>query len=286
MNKNLNKFKGNWLSASSIANFKSCPLSYYYANVFKDTDKKKISTVSKYMTLGLACHEPLEALSDVPSEQRKDVKLSHLFYDTWDSLSGEKGGFDTSEQEAEFKARGVEMLKNVKANIHHLEGQTVTMLPDRRELPWFWLDNKNEEEGSNNLVLCGKVDFCILNGNTLRVLDFKTGLKEEKDDSLQLPIYRLLADHFYPNKDFEAFYWYIGKDAAPKKKEIPSVDECRARVMEIGLKIKEAREKQEFECPNGEMGCRSCLPYKAIVNGRAKFVGLGTYGAKMFKIFD
>jgi len=274
----LNKYQAHWLSHSSISTFKNCPLAYYYSAVFKDDEKCKISTVSPYMTLGLAVHSPLESLAEVPSEERKNKKFAPEFFKVWESMSGEKGGFENENQENEFKERGIAMLKNVKSNIQYLEGETAFLLPDHSELPWMWL---SEEE---NLILSGKLDYILKKENEYFVIDFKTGLKEEKADSLQLPIYRILLNHFLPGGDFRAAYWQLQTAAAPVEKQIPSLAESRELVLDIGRKIKQARLDKNFECPRGDSGCFACQGYQKIINGSATYIARGIYGAKMYKV--
>lgn len=273
-----NKYKATYVSHSSSSTFKNCPLAYFYSAVYKDADGDKISTVSPHLTLGVSVHEPLEALMEVPSDERKNTKFAPLFFKTWESLSGEKGGFKNPEQEEEFKQRGVEMLKRVKANIHHLEGESAFLVKERKELPWFWLSEEEE------IILCGKTDVILKHEDCYEVIDFKTGKNQEKDSSLQLPIYRLLLNHYFGAANFRAKYWYLLSDDAPIEKEIPSLEESRELVLDIGRKIKQARADKNFECPRGESGCFACRDYRKIVNGDAKFSGKGIYGAKMYTI--
>ncbi len=274
----LDKFKAFWNSHSSISAFKNCPLGYYYGNIYKDKDKKKISTVSPHLTLGCAVHAPLEALAEIPSEERKNTKFAPAFFKTWEEFDGEKGGFKDAEEEESYKLRGIEMLKNVKENIHHLEGETAFLIPDKNDLPWFWL---SEEE---NLILAGKLDFLLKKEDCYYVIDFKSGMKDEHSDSLQLPIYRLLLNHFLGESDFKAAYWNIGRDKSPIEKKIPSLEESRELVLDVARKMKQARLDNKFECPRGENFCFACRDYQKIISGDAKFVGYGTYGAKLYSI--
>ena len=50
----------------------------------------------------------------------------------------------------------------------------------------------------------------------------------------------------------------------------------------LGHKVKEAREKEIFNCPRGENGCFACEPYEAILRGEAKYVGIGRYGQNIY----
>lgn len=270
-----NKFQATWASPSSIGDFINCPRAYYLKNVWKDDSKAKMSTVSPYLTLGSVVHEMLEPLAEIPSEQRKNKKFAPEFFKSWANYAGEKGGFDNDEQEEEFKQRGIAMLKNVKENIQYLEGETHFLMPKRSDLPWLWLSEKEE------IILCGKLDW-INKDDGYRVLDFKTGQRDEKEGSLQLPIYSILLNHFCKAEKVSAQYWYVARDSAPVEKKLPDVEESKKIILDIALKMKESRAAQKFDCPYG--GCFACDDFEKILRGEGKFVGTNIYNAKLYKI--
>ena len=51
-----------------------------------------------------------------------------------------------------------------------------------------------------------------------------------------------------------------------------SLTKAKKRVLEVALKVKEAREKNEFKCPYGPQGCFTCKPFEKIVKGEAELV--------------
>ena len=63
-------------------------------------------------------------------------------------------------------------------------------------LPHYYLND------TDNIILCGKVDWIeyLDEVDGLRVIDFKTGRNEEKEESLQLPIYQLLLHNLQREK--------------------------------------------------------------------------------------
>lgn len=273
----LNKFKATWVSNSSISDFLKCPKSYYLKNVYKTNDGKKISIVSPYLSLGITVHNVLEPFAEIPVEKRATTMFGKKFFSEWEKVSGEKGGFDSIEQEEDFKQRGVEILTNVRKNIHHLLYKTVFLEKKRTDLPFMWLSEEEE------IVLCGKTDFLMKKNGTYEVLDFKTNFKlVESDDSLQLPIYSVLLNHYLGADDVKTFYWYVGLHPDPVEKKLPSVEESKNKILELAKMIKRARMNKEFDCPHG--GCVHCEGLSRIVNGEGKFVGLNEYGGKMFKL--
>lgn len=272
-----NKFKGVWTSASSISTFQKCKRAYYLSSIYKDKDGQKISTVSPYTSLGTAIHNVLEPLAEIPEKERLNKMLAPDFYREWAKISGEIGGFQSKEQEEEFKEQGKNILRNVKANIHHLAGETAFLLPGSKELPYMWI---SEEE---NILLCGSTDFIKkLSEKSYKVIDFKTGKSQERDSSLQLPIYSILLDYFLGESDFSAAYWYIAQDAAPVDKIVPPLKESKDIILNIGKEIKEARARGIFECEYS--GCQACNSLEKVVRGEGKIVGTGRFGGKLYML--
>ena len=270
------KYSAIWVSHSSMGDFLKCPRLYYLHNVYKDpVTKNKISIVSPHMSLGSAVHEVLEGLAEFPAKERMNRDLLKLFDEAWGKVSGKKGGFKSLEEEAEFKERGKKMLQNVMKNPRFLVNKRIK-LPKGEMNPNFYL---SEEE---NIILNGLVDWIeYLPDDTLHIVDFKTGKKEEKDGSLQLPIYLLLCHKLQGRKVSKASYWYLEEDKLVSK-ELPPDDDCLRDVMEVAMKVKEARVKGEFNCPRGTTGCIHCRPYEAILAGKAEFVGQGGFKQDLY----
>ncbi len=75
-------------------------------------------------------------------------------------------------------------------------------------------------------------------------------------------------------------YWYLRHDERPTDVDVPPIDESRERVLEVALRMKEARESGNFDCPDG--GCRYCEPYERIRNGEGTYIGSGDYGDDLY----
>lgn len=274
------KFSAVWLSHSSISTFKNCPRAYYLSSLYRDPRTgHKISLITPSMALGSAVHEVLESLSVLPTADRFKLSLIERFQSAWKKVAGQLGGFADAETEAKYKARGEDMLRRIMAHPGPLAGKAVKI---KMDLPQYWL---SEED---NLMLCGKLDWLEYNesDDTVNILDFKTGVGEESVDSLQLPIYYLLAHNCQTREVKKASYWYISRDDMPVEKKLPDLDHSRQLVLKAGKELKLARSLERFKCPAGEGGCRHCTPYEQILKGEATFVGNGDYGTDLYALFE
>jgi ATP-dependent helicase/DNAse subunit B len=272
------KYKAVWVSHSSMGDFIKCPRLYFLHNVYKDPKSgNKIAIISPHMSLGVAVHNVLENLVNFKTKERFDRDLFADYEASFQKFSGKIGGFESAEQEAEFKERGRQMIQKVIENPGPLSRLTVNFYKGDF-LPNYWLNGEED-----NIILCGKVDWIeYLEDGTLRVIDFKTGKHDEKEGSLQFPIYHLLLNNLQKRKVREAAYWYIDRDKELTSAELPSVEESFKRVYAVAKELKEARSKNVYECPKGTAGCIHCAPYEKILAGEAEYVGKGEYKQDLY----
>jgi len=273
------KFSSVWVSHSSIGDFLKCPRLYFLHNVYKNANGRKINITSPALSLGIAVHETLEGLSKYKVEERFSKPLEEAFEENWKKVSGKMGGFKTEQEESQAKERGRSMILKVAKNPGPLMRKTVKLPPAHNDMPPnFFL---SEEE---NIVLNGKIDWLeyIPEDDSIKVIDFKTGRNKENTDSLQLPIYLLLLNNLQKRKVSSAAYWYLDCDNEPISVNLPNAEKAHSDVLEIAKKIKIAREKMEFKCPNGEKGCFACRPFEKILKGEAELIGIGGYGQEMY----
>src|SRR5690606_5959349 len=89
----------------------------------------------------------------------------------------------------------------------------------KMDIPHYWLSEKD------NLILCGKIDWLeyIQENDSVGIIDFKTGEIEVDNNSLQLPIYYLLASHCQKRKVEKVSYWYLSKEDEPRQLEVPNI---------------------------------------------------------------
>lgn len=270
------KYTATWVSHSSVGDFLKCPRAYYLKNVYKNPQTgRKISVVAPPLSLGQAVHEVLEGLLLLPAERRFDVPLGEKFEDVWEDVKGEKGGFSDEREEAEAKLRGARMMERVTKNPGPLANKAIRI---NQDLPYYFL---SEED---NIILCGKIDWLeyVPNNDSVHVLDFKTGRGQEKEDSLQLPIYSLLLENCQKRRVSGASYWYLDRDDEPTEVALPELDEAHGRVMKVAQEIRQAREEQIFTCPRGDDGCFSCGSLEAVLAGKGKMVGVGLYDRELY----
>jgi PD-(D/E)XK nuclease superfamily len=272
------KYSATWVSHSSMGDFHNCPRLYYLRAMYKNPKTaKKISVVAPALSLGVAVHNVLEGLGQFKAEERMDRDLRAWFEKEWEGVAGKKGGFTSDDQEAEYKARGVAMIETV-----------VLKLPKEKMNPNFFL--------TDTIILNGLIDWIeyLPESDSLHLVDFKTGKNEEKEGSMQLPIYLLLCKELQKRAVTKASYWYLESNTIVEK-PLPDVEEARAAIIERALPVRAARERAErervedvFVCPQGAGGCRNCRDFEAVVQkiqtgeGSAEYVGQGNFGQEMW----
>lgn len=275
---NGDKYTATWVSHTSISDFRKCPRSYFLKHVYKDpVNGHKIKIMMPPLALGQAVHEVIEGLSILPVAERFEISLVSLFEKSWQKVTGKKGGFFSKESEIKYRLRGEEMLRRVTQTPGPLKKQAVKI---RMDLPHFWL---SEDEG---IILCGKLDWLeyLPKSNGVHIIDFKTGKKDEDKDSLQLPIYLLLASNCQLRRVEKVSYWYIERNDDLTECELPDEKKAFKDVMEIARKIKISRSLNKFSCPSS--GCNNCRDLEKIVAGEGEFVGQDEYGADVYILND
>jgi RecB family exonuclease len=244
------------------------------------------------MSLGVAVHNVLEGLAEYPANERLNRDLLKQYDEEWSKVTGKKGGFTSNEEEQEFKERGRVMLENVTKDPRFLVNKTIKLKRDTMPCNFYL----NED---HNIILNGLVDWIeyLPETDSLHIIDFKTGKHEEKDGSLQLPIYLLLCNALQKRKVTKASYWYLESDKMVEA-TLPDLETAEKNVLDIAMKVKEARRfakkdgiEKVFVCPSGpynpetkEGGCMNCRPYEWIINGdeRMESVGIGGFSQDMY----
>lgn len=279
--KSQDKYSAVWVSHSSMGDFIRCPRGYFLHNMYKNAKGNKINIVSPALSLGIAVHETLEGLLKYKVEDRFKKSILETFEENWQKVSGKIGGFKTPEEELEAKGRGQSMVARVDAHRGPLLNLAVKLKEHANNMPPnFYLSEPD------NIILSGKIDWLeyIPADDSVRVIDFKTGKNDEDPDSLQLPIYNLLLNALQKRKVSGAAYWYIDRNDDPTPVALPDLALAKDRVLAVALKVKEAREKKEFNCPRGEKGCFVCRPFEKILKGEAEFVRIDEYGKEIYMV--
>ncbi len=269
------KYTAVWVSHSSIGDYIKCPRAYFLKNVYRDPKTHhKISLMSPPLALGQAVHEVIESLSVLPVEERLRISLLTKLDKPWKKVSGKLGGFDDEAEEEKYLDRAKAMLTRVMENPGPLTQKAVKI---RQDLPHYWLSE------DDNIILCGKIDWLtyIEESNTVKILDFKTGKSDEDPDSLQLPIYYLLATHCQSRPVSGMSYWYLNRDDAPQDIALPDEKKSYETILELAKRIQLARKLERFVCTRKD-GCSACRPLEAIVAGKATYVGINDYKQDLY----
>ncbi|MCX8008725.1 MAG: PD-(D/E)XK nuclease family protein [Patescibacteria group bacterium] len=271
------KYTAIWVSHSSISDYLKCPRLYFLRNVYRDPKThRKISLIQPALALGQVIHETLEDISRLPHDKRFQRSLLDLFLLKWKTVSGQLGGFRSNEEEQTYKEKGQQMIERIIKNPGPLRNKAIKI---RHDLPYYWL---SEED---NIILCGKIDWLeyIPEYDSVHIIDFKTGKYDEDEDSLQLPIYYLIAKHTQSKPIMKASYWYLERDDGLIEVLLPEEHESVKRIMDIAKKISLARKLEHFVCKS-KQGCRFCLPYEDILAGKATLVGTNPYGQDVYRV--
>lgn len=272
------KFSAVWVSHSSMGDFLKCPRAYYLKNVYKNPEtRRKMAVVNPALSLGSAVHNVLEGLAEFPASERMNKDLLSLYEEAWKNHEGKKGGFCSNEEEKEYKERGKKMIQRAIANPTIFNNKIIKL---KEDLPHYYLSEKD------NIILCGKIDWMeyIPEDDSIHVVDFKTGKRQEEEESLQLPIYTLILNNCQKRKVSKASYWYLETDDELTEKELPTVEESQEKVLKVALSVKEARELGEYACPFGEQGCFACRDFEKILKGEAEYVGVGEYNQDLYML--
>jgi ATP-dependent helicase/DNAse subunit B len=272
----IDKYSSVWVSHSSISDFLKCPRLYYLKNVYKDPKTgHKINLIKPALALGQVVHNIIEELQKLPKEKRFSVPLQKKLDVHWNEITGKKGGFSNPIEESEYKERAKNMLAKLETNPGPLAGRAIRR---KEDLPQYYI---SEEE---NIKLCGKIDWMeyLEDTDSVHIIDFKTGRNEEDDNSLQLPIYCLLAKNIQSKEVSKVSYWYLDKDEGPRESLLPDLVAAEENIMDVARRIKLARQINHFKCPEG--GCFACRSFEKIINNEAEFVGVGGYNQDYYII--
>lgn len=251
-----------YISHSIISDFEKCPQRYYYQSVYRSPHGYKIQLTNPHLALGDAVHDVLNQFLRLPPPERKKDKLMDFLEWVWQNISGEKGGFSSSQEENDFKLRAVSMLERFYGNKHFLEAEGVKI----KEFP--------QAELGNDLILTGKFDWVEKEGETYHIIDFKTGKNEEGENSQQLPIYAVLLSKMFNTTNIKTSYWYLDKNDDVVAFPVTNLDQTLASLKQKGEIIKMFRQTKSFRCKSGFESCWACRDILAVAQGKGKLVSM------------
>lgn len=253
-----------FISHSIISDFEKCPQRYYFQSVYRTSRGYKIQIINPQLALGEAVHDTLEQFLKLLPVQRNKDELMRIFDWNWQNFTGEKGGFLSSTEEKDFKERAISMLERFLKNRHFLETEGVKI----KEFP--------QADLGDDLILTGRFDWVEKEGDTYHIIDFKTGKNEEKEDSLQLPIYAVLLSKMLRVEKIKTSYWYLDKDEEVTPFDLPDLTQTLSELKQKGEIIKLFRQTNSFRCKSGGESCYACRDLLAVVQGKGKLVSMNS----------
>ncbi len=271
------KYTALWLSYSSINDYLKCPRAYFINNVYRNPKTgNKVTLITPPLALGQAVHELIESLSILPVKKRFEIPLVKKFEQFWEKVRGRRGGFISLDEEYQYKKRGLKMISQMIRNPGPLKKLAVKI---KMNLPYYWLSEKD------NIILCGKIDWLeyLPKTDSVHIIDFKTSRKAESQDSLQLPIYQLLAHNCQKRRVTKASYWYLDQDDGLVEINLSDLEKSSQKILKIAKEIKLARQLERFVCPK-KNGCFYCRPLEKILSKEAQFVGINDFSQEVYTL--
>ncbi|HEX2071755.1 MAG TPA: ATP-dependent DNA helicase [Thermoleophilaceae bacterium] len=225
---------GLMLSASDIETYRLCPLKYKFGRVFRIPQESTI-----HQRFGIALHTVLERFHKAPDAGRET--LFELFESSW-----RRGGFGDSDDELQFRERGIEALERYWENTRDQEGEPV----------WF------ERSFSFQLgphVIRGRVDRVDRRPDgSYEVIDYKTGRSKtaaELQSDVQLSIYQMGARESWGiETSAHSYYYVMTAEKVPVAHSDAELDRVRATIEEIGAGIS----RQDFQPTPSHEICSFC----------------------------
>jgi len=191
------------LSFAKMKDYLQCPKKYYFGNIdeYVKDHRKEFQPLSSDLTMGNIVHSVLARYFEIPQKQRDLGALKKLLENAWHGPRGKLGGFEDIKHERDYYKMALSMI----TYFYDSQGGDQNVLsvtdPEGRET-YF------KEEVDDDLVLTGRIDRIDAVGDkALKVIDYKTGLKEE--DDFQLMLYSLIAEKKFGKKVDEASYVYL-----------------------------------------------------------------------------
>jgi DNA helicase-2/ATP-dependent DNA helicase PcrA len=225
------------LSASDIETYRTCPLKYKFARVFRIPSEPTIN-----QRFGILVHQVLEryhAHSEPASPGLPE--LLGLLEAGW-----RRGGFGDSEEERQLRAKATQSLVR-----YHDRFQQ-----DDQEPVWF---ERSFQFKLGPHVLRGRVDRVDrLTDGGYELIDYKTGRPKspaQLREDVQLSLYAVGAREAWELDAAQQAYYYVLDD---QKVPVERSDEDRDWITETVLEVGEGIQSQGFEPTPSFSACSMC----------------------------
>jgi DNA helicase II / ATP-dependent DNA helicase PcrA len=227
------------LSASDIDTYRTCPLKYKFARVFRIPQEPTL-----HQRFGIVVHQVLERYH-VGDEGGLPALLGLL------DAAWRRGGFADSEQERQLRGKATAALMRYHERFRSEEGQPM----------WF------ERPFTFKLgphLLRGRVDRVdLLPGGEYELIDYKTGRPKSVDqlaDDVQLSLYAVGAREAWRLEASRQAYYYLLDD---QKVAVTDEGDRGDWVREVAMEVAEGILSQGFE-PTPSIAACSICDYRLI----------------------
>jgi DNA helicase-2/ATP-dependent DNA helicase PcrA len=228
---------GVMLSASDIDTYRTCPLKYKFARVFRIPQEPTI-----HQRFGILVHQVLERFHALDGASGSLSELLGLLETGW-----RRGGFGDSEEERQLRGKAATALTRYHARFQSQDSKPM----------WF------ERAFTFKLgphVLRGRVDRVdLLPGGEYELIDYKTGRPKspaQLADDVQLSLYAVGAREAWSLEASQQAYYYVLDD---QKVTVTADGEDRSEwIREVATEVAEGILSQGFEPTPSIAACSIC----------------------------
>ncbi|MFZ0089998.1 MAG: ATP-dependent DNA helicase [Solirubrobacteraceae bacterium] len=227
------------LSASDIDTYRTCPLKYKFARVFRIPQEPTL-----HQRFGILVHQVMERFhaNNPPPSQPTLSELLGLLEGGW-----RRGGFGDSEEERQLRGKAAAALTRYHERFRSEEAQPV------------WFERQFTFKLGRHL-LRGRVDRVDrLPDGEYELIDYKTGRPKSAvalADDVQLSLYAVGARESWRLHASRQAYYYLLDD---EKVAVPSDDGDRGEwVREVAMEVAEGILSQGFEPTPSFAACSIC----------------------------
>jgi DNA helicase-2/ATP-dependent DNA helicase PcrA len=225
------------LSASDIDTYRTCPLKYKFARVFRIPQEPTI-----HQRFGILVHQVLERFHVAEGTSGSLPQLLGLLDAGW-----RRGGFGDSEEERQLRGKAAAALTRYHERFQSEEAEPV----------WF------ERQFTFKLgphLLRGRVDRVDrLPGGEYELIDYKTGRPKSEAqlaEDVQLSLYAIGAREAWDLQASRQAYYYLLDD---QKVSVPDDDGSRSQwIRDVTMEVGEGILSQGFEPTPSFAACSMC----------------------------